>query len=338
MKRNHLVNILILLSLSGFSHAETLLTAPVSYKEVASTYAADGVVEAVKQSTVAAQISGRVTEVNFKVGDFVRQGQVIVRIDEASVSQQAAGSQAQAAAAKAQLDNARLNLERNKQLVAQNFVSKAALDRAESEFNAAEANYKAAQAGSGQAATTRSFATIVAPYSGIVSAVHVEIGDTAFPGKPLMSGFDPAGLRVVATVAQARLPEIKSGMAPRVEIPSLKQWFKVVNQTVQPTADARSLSVQVRLDLPTDSKGMLPGMFARAHFVTGQSQKLLVPVAAVLKRSEVTAVYVVDAKGGVQLRQVRLGDATPDGIEVLAGVKPGERVALEPVKAGLQSR
>lgn len=327
-----------LFSLPYGASAEPLLTAPVSYKEVASTYAADGQVEAVKQSTVAAQISGRITEVNFKVGDLVKQGQVLVRIDETAVNQQLAGSQAQVAAAKAQLDNARLNLERNKQLVAQNFVSKAALDRAITEFDAAEANYKAALAGSGQASTTRSYATVTAPYSGVVSAVLVEVGDTVFPGKPLMSGFDPSGLRVVANVAQARLSDVQSGLSPRIEIPSLKQWFKVSKQTVLPTADARSLSTQVRLDLPVDSKGLLPGMYARAHFVTGMSQKLLIPIAAVLKRSEVVAVYVVDAKGEVQLRQVRLGDTTPEGIEVLAGVKAGELVALEPVKAGLMAR
>lgn len=331
-----LLAMLLLLPLGA--QAEKLQTQPVAYKEVAITYAADGLIEAVRQSTVSAQISGRITEVNFKVGDFVKQGQVIVRIDETAVNQQLAGSQAQVAAARAQLENARISLERNRQLVAQNFVSKAALDRAESEYKAADASYKAAQAGSGQSSTTRSYATITAPYSGIVSAVHVEAGDTAFPGKPLMSGFDPSGLRVVANVAQTRLAEIKSGLTARIEVPSLNIWLKPVNQVVQPMADARSLSAQIRLDLPLDSNGLLPGTFARVHFATGQAKKLLVPAAAIIKRSEVTAVYVVDAKGAAQLRQVRLGDATPDGVEVLAGVKPGEQVALEPVKAGLQSR
>lgn len=333
-----MARILLLLALvQPLWAAEKIATVPVQYREVATTYATDGTVEAVKQSTVSAQINGRVTEVNFKVGDVVRQGQVIVRIDEAAVGQQLAGSQAQVAAARAQLENARLNFERNRQLVAQNFISRAALDRAEAEFKAAEANYKAAQAGSGQAATTKSYATLTAPYGGVVSAVHVEVGDTTFPGRPLMSGFDPAGLRVLATLPQARLAELNAGSA-RIEIPARNLWIKSVKQTVLPLADARSHTVQVRLDLPADTKNLLPGMFARVHFVTGQAQKLLVPVASVLRRSEVTAVYVVDAKGAVQLRQVRLGEASPEGVEVLAGLKAGESVALDPVKAGLQAR
>ena len=77
-------------------------------------------------------------------------------------------------------------------------------------------------------------------------------------------------------------------------------------------------------------------MFVRTHFVVGKANKLVIPASAVLRRSEVAAVYVVDEKGGVQLRQVRLGEATVDGaVEVLAGLNPGEKVALEPVKAGM---
>ena len=80
-------------------------------------------------------------------------------------------------------------------------------------------------------------------------------------------------------------------------------------------------------------------MYARAHFVVGRALKLLVPRAAVLQRSEVTAVYVLGADGAPRLRQVRLGEAADESsIEVLAGLAPGERVALEPVKAGLLTR
>jgi hypothetical protein len=77
-------------------------------------------------------------------------------------------------------------------------------------------------------------------------------------------------------------------------------------------------------------------VFARAHFVTGKAPRLLVPREAVVRRSEVTGVYVVDDKGRPQLRQVRLGAATDEqSVEVLSGLKAGERVALDPVKAGM---
>jgi multidrug efflux pump subunit AcrA (membrane-fusion protein) len=92
----------------------------------------------------------------------------------------------------------------------------------------------------------------------------------------------------------------------------------------------------VRVYLAANEAGIYPGMFVRAHFTVGKASKLLIPASAVLRRSEVVAVYVADEKGNVKLRQVRLGETTADGaVEVLAGLNPGEKVALDPVKAGM---
>ena len=116
----------------------------------------------------------------------------------------------------------------------------------------------------------------------------------------------------------------------------LTRWITPASPPIHPVADARTHSTQVRVYLPKNEAGVYPGMFVRAHFVVGKARKLVIPAAAVLRRSEVVAVYVVDETGGVKLRQVRLGEATPDGaVEVLAGLNPGEKVALDPVKAGM---
>ena len=101
-----------------------------------------------------------------------------------------------------------------------------------------------------------------------------------------------------------------------------------------PLADSRSHTARLRLDLGQVA-GLLPGQFARAYFVTGSARKLVVPEQAVLRRSEVTAVYVLDS-GQPQLRQIRVGEAPVNGfVEVLAGLRAGERVARDPVRAGL---
>lgn len=313
-------------------------TATVEMREVELTYTADAIVEAVRQSTVAAQIAGRIVELRFDVGDFVKKGEVIARIDERAASQALAASEAQVRQAEAALRNARAEYERSKQLVAQKFLSQAALDRTEAEYKAAQARVTALLAGAGQAQTERSFATIVAPYSGLVSARHVELGEMATPGKPLMTGFDPGTLRVTATVPQAHVAAIQAGAKARVEVPSSATWVEATQLTVIPTADPRTHTTQVRLGLPAEVRGIYPGIYARAHFVTGRAAALLVPRAAVLQRSEVTAVYVIGESGIPQLRQVRLGTAGDErAVEVLAGLRAGERVALEPVKAGMRN-
>jgi RND family efflux transporter MFP subunit len=320
----------------GAGHA--LSTGAVEMRDVELTYSAEAVVEAVRQSTVAAQIAGRIVDLRFDVGDYVKKGEVIARIDERAASQAVAATEAQVRQAEAALRNARAEYERSKQLVAQKFLSQAALDRTEADYKAAQARVSALLAGAGQAQTERSFATIVAPYSGVVSARHVELGEMAVPGKPLMTGFDPGTLRVSATIPQAQVAAIRAGAKARVEVPSIAKWVEATELTIIPTADPRTHTTQVRLGLPADVRGIYPGIYARAHFVTGRAAALLVPRAAVVQRSELTAVYVIGEAGAPQLRQIRLGTAGDErSVEVLAGLRAGERVALEPVKAGMRN-
>ncbi len=336
MLRSWFITLLLTFSpLSAFA-ALPFAVGDVVFRDVDQTYAAEGQVEAVKQATVSAQIAGRIIELKFDVGDFVQKGAVIARIDPSVVGQQLAGSRAQVESARAVLDNARAQYERSKQLFAQKFISQAALDKATADFRAAQAQASASMAGAGEAAATRQFATIVAPFSGVVSERHIELGEMAQPGKPLLTGFDPADLRVEVSVPQYKLPAVRELSRATIEIPSLHKWVKAAQVTILPAADVKTHATRVRLDLPQDLREVYPGMFARAHFAVGRAKKLLVPASAVLRRSELTAVYTVDTDNRVQLRQVRLGEAAGEGqMEVLAGLTPGERVALDPIKAGI---
>lgn len=337
MKRNLglLLGLSVLFGASARA-AEPLAVAAVQYREVEQTYSVDGVVEATRQSTVSAQISGRVKGIFFDVGDRVSKGQVILKIDESEANQALAGSRAQLSQAQAALQNARLNYERSKQLFEQKFISQAALDKAKSDYEMAKAQADASEAGAQQSALAQSYTSVVAPYGGVVSARMVELGEMVTVGKPLMTGFDPSQLRVIANVPQHKLKDIGSRPAVTVEVPSLARWIKAASVTVQPSADARTHSTQVRVDLPANQANLYPGMFVRTHFVVGKENKMLIPVSAVVRRSEVVAVYVVDDKDVPRLRQVRLGEANAQNeIEVLAGLNVGERVAREAVKAGM---
>jgi len=329
--------VLALLSAAATAQAaQPLPTASVQYRDVDITYATEAVVEAVKQSTVSAQVTGRIVEINYDVGDYVKKGQVIVRIDETEARQVVAGSQAQVAQAEAAFENARAALERNRELARQKFISQAALDKSEADFRVAQAQLSAAKAAAGQAATGKAYTVVVAPYSGVVAARLVEVGEMATPGKPLMTGFDPADMRVIATVPQYKVAEVRASPRAMVEIPSLNKWIEAKAITVLPSADVRTHATRVRLDLPENVREVYPGMFARAYFTVGTARRLVAPVAAVVKRSEVAGMYVVNNKGEVSFRQVRLGEPSGQGeIEILAGVSAGENVVLDPVRAGM---
>lgn len=319
--------------------SEPLQTYRVQYQTAAAAYATQATVEAVRESTVAAQVSGRVVAVNFDVGDYVKAGSVIIRLAAQELSSAVAGSRAQVAQADATLVNARANYARQQQLFQQKFISQAALDRAAAEFRSAEAAARAARAGAGQSAAISGYTVITAPYSGVVSARHVEMGESVTPGTPLMTGFDPKDMRVVATIPQYKLAVVKAAKHVAVEIPSLNKWVDATGVTMLPTADAATHSVKVRIDLPDTLISVLPGMFVRAHFSLGSARRLSIPARAVVRRSEMSAVYVIDAQNRISLRQVRLGEPDARGqVEILAGLSPGEIIALDPIKAGMALR
>jgi RND family efflux transporter MFP subunit len=316
--------------------AQTLAVTKVEYRDVDTTYTTEAVIEAVRQSTISAQVMGRIVDLRVDVGDSVKVGQVVARIDEREAAQVLASSEAQVAQARANLQNARLNLDRAKRLLESKFVSQAAVDQAEAGYKAAEAQLQAAEAGAGQAAVSKGYTTVVAPISGVVSARHVEGGEMATPGKPLLTTFAPGDMRVIAEVPQSMIAEIRSLSRATVELPSLNKWFKVKEMIIIPAADPHTHSTRVRLDLESSERDIYPGVYARAYFAIGHARKLVVPIDAVIRRSEVTAVYVIDAQGAAHFRQVRLGEAAGAGlVEVLAGVAAGEQVAVEPIKAGM---
>ena len=312
-------------------------TLQVAVRELPQTVAAEGVVEAVRQTTLGAQVAGRIVELDVKIGDTVRAGQLLARIDARTADQAVAASLSQVAEAEANLANAKRKHERNRELLAQKFVSQAAVDQSDAEYKAAQAQLAAVKANAGQAVAAQSFTTISAPYAGVIGATHVELGDMAQPGRALVTVFDPRELRVVATLPQGSLPRVKLDAPVRIDLPAIGKRLTATSVTVIPLADARTHTTRVRLDLPP-AEGVLPGQFARAHFVTGSIRVLAVPASAILRRGEVSAVYVLDAEGRPQLRQVRTGEPVgEEQVEILAGLAGGERIAANPVQAGMAS-
>jgi len=307
----------------------TVPVAPVSTQALAGY---DGVVEAVRQTVLSAQVSGAVLALHVRVGDRVRKGQVLVRIDGRAATQQAVAAAAQVAAARAVQEEAARDLQRQRQLYRENYISLAALDQAESRHKSVWAQVSAQLSAAEAARTESGFYVLTAPYDGVVSEVAVVLGDMAMPGRPLVILHDPSALRVRAAVPQTAVP--RPGSVPQAEVPGASPSRIVpVRWQVLPAIDPATHTAQLRLDLPAGVP-VVPGMFARV-WLQGDAgaTRLSVPAKTVLRRAELTAVYVVGTDGKPLLRQVRLGPSSGDAVEVLSGLGAGERVALDPQAA-----
>ena len=323
-----------------------LVTVMVETAGPAQPISFDGVVEAVRQTVLAAQVAGAVVALDVKVGDAVKAGQVLARIDARAADQSTAASDAQVMAARASLDMATKDLERQKQLFQKSYISQGALERAESQFKSTQAQVAALLAQAGATRTQSAFFVVKAPYAGIVSEVPVAVGDMAMPGRPLVTLYDPTRLRVTVSVPQSAALGLQKDAAVRIQLPGLpadREWVTPSRTTVLPTVDPGTHSVQLRLELPPPAPGpaadpatlLAPGLFARAWLpgAVGGPARLHVPARSVVRHAEMTGLYLVGADGRPVLRQVRLGSVQGDSVEILSGVSAGERVALDPQAA-----
>jgi len=334
MKHRLCIGLFGLLSVP-WAHAAPLATYRVNAAGQQGSYTVTGTVEALRQGTLGAQVSGRVLEVLARSGESVRAGQALIRIEAEEAQQAATAGTAAARGADARFATAKADFERAQKLQAQGYLSLAALQRSDAAMRSAEAEALAMGATASAARTRAAWRTVTAPYDGIVTDVLVAAGDLATPGRPLIAMYAPGALRVVAQVPESiagRLqlpkPAFLISDDPDAPLQAVSSW------SVVSAVDPATHSVEVRAELPAKAR-LQPGQFARVQLpLAGSATELRVPARAVLTRSEVTAVYVVDANGSARLRQVRLGPVVGDEVTVLSGLKSGERIALDPVMAG----
>jgi RND family efflux transporter MFP subunit len=310
----------------------------VGHVNAGAGLALEGTLQALKQSTVAAQVGGNVVQLAVKAGDRVKAGALLARIDARELQTGMAVGEAGVAQAAASLAQAQQNLNRTRELRAQGFISQAALDLAQTQSDAAQASHRQAQAGRSQASLTLSFAHVTAPFDAIVLSTQVEAGDLAMPGRPLVTLYAPDRLRAVVQVPLSRAGTARAATTTEVALPDGRLVAPTL-RTELPGTDAVSQTVEWRLDLPpAQTTGLTPGQPVQVRFAGGASTagagRLVVPQGAVLQRGELTAVYVAQGERFL-LKAVRLGARQGEGVEVLAGLKAGERIATDPVRAGL---
>jgi RND family efflux transporter MFP subunit len=342
--RSRMLLALVLLATAAAAHAAPPVDVPVikaAPRAVAAAFEFDGVVEPVQQSTIAAQLGGRVARLAVKAGDAVRAGQLLATIDDRETRTGLQRSQAQTAQAEAEYRNAQAQYQRTRDLQSQGFVSKAALDAAEATLKSAKAGHDAAAAGERQSSIAQGFTQVTAPYDGWVLDTLVQSGDLAVVGKPLMTLYAPLPLRAVVQIPASRAAAAREARQVEVKISGGKngaQWISPVSRTMLPAADPVSQTLEWRLELPAAAaRAIAPGQQVQIRFTGDSESRLLAPAAAVLRRGELTAVYVVSADGtAFVLRAVRLGaDHGAAGVEIAAGVRPSDSIALDPLRASL---
>jgi RND family efflux transporter MFP subunit len=316
-------------------------------------YQAAGTVRSVDVAILAAQIAGTVIETRAQTGDRVRRGQVLMVLDDRSGRAQVQGADAgltEAREGEAEVEQAikaatadrqfaEVTYNRYKVLLAKNSLTRQEFDGAEARYQSALANEHALEAKKQQllarqqqassqqdsARTYLSYARIVAPFDGVVSARAVDVGTVVMPGTPVVTIEDTGHYRLEASLPEEYLSSAKPGGG--VSVATEHGHFSGRITEVVPAADTTSHSFLVKIDLPRNCD-CRSGEYGQASFPIGEAKRLTVPAAAVSERGELQGVFVVAGDGGVEYRLVKTGGAFGDRVEILSGLAEGEKVAV----------
>ncbi|HVU46444.1 MAG TPA: efflux RND transporter periplasmic adaptor subunit [Terracidiphilus sp.] len=339
--------------LAGCSHEKSVTAAPPVTRaqlvgsvagQMPQTIQVTGTIHAKETALISAQVPGRINAVLVQAGDRVRAGQLLLTLDDAAMQaglNQATAAQLaaekQQAAAQTNTQLAAGTLARYQMLKEQKSVSPQEFDEVEKRSQAAELQLQAFEAQSKEAAaavasarTQLGYASLHAPFAGIVTARLADPGTMAAPGVQLLQIDRDGPLQVYTTVDESLIGSVHAGMKVPVNVDGVNAaGLGGAVAEIVPAADPASRSFLVKLDLPS-VQGLRAGMYATAELPGAMKATILAPASAVVARGSLTCVYALDADGVAQLRYVTLGSRHGDRVEVLSGLAAGEMLVNNP--------
>ncbi|MDX1553419.1 MAG: efflux RND transporter periplasmic adaptor subunit [Marinobacter sp.] len=289
----------------------------------------DGVIEAVQQSTVSAQTSGTVQSLPYDVDDSVAAGDLIVQLEDSEQRSRLRQAQAGLEEAEAALSDAKQRFERIEAVHERGLVSRQEFDQARNNLAAARARVERAGAAVSEAREQLSYTRVMAPYGGILTERHVEIGESVNPGQPLLSGLSLEQLRVVVDLPQKYADLARTERQAEVTLAD-GRVLETGEMTFYPYANPQTHTFRLRMRLSEPNGSLFPGMLVKVGVPVASREALWVPANSLIQRSELRAVFVLDNEDRPRLRQVRTGVRDNDRLEILAGLSEGERVVTNP--------
>jgi RND family efflux transporter MFP subunit len=359
----------VLIAIAGLLYITGIITPAVSVEVVSvsqiypsQTFTllnASGYVVAQRKAAVASKITGRLISLSVSEGSRVKKGQVIARLEneDADASREQAAANLNAARAnveqtRAELKEASLTFERNKRLITNGSISQVEYENSETRYkkakaavDGAEATLKANSAALRGATVAQEYALIRAPFDAVVLTKNADIGDIITPlgaaanaKAAVVTIADMSYLEVEADVSESNLSLIKSGQPCLIQLDAFPDSrFNGVVKTIVPTADRSKASIMVKVGFIDNDPRILPEMSAKVAFLSRpvKSEEMKPRTAlnrnAVINRNGKNVSFVI--KGDeVTETMVTVGEQFGDMIEILSGLKPGDRVVLKPLE------
>ena len=308
----------------------TVEVAAAGRRDLAPVFTFSANLEAVWSTDVSTKADGRIDKLFVEEGDRVTAGMVLARLDMNELAAQVMQAEGQVLQAQATLEQNELNFQRMNALYKQNAVSAHTLDSARTQRDLAMGGLKAAEGNLLLLKARLDNANILSPLSGVVIRRHVQAGTFSKAGAAIFTVADTSNLLAKAVVGEAQITELALGKSVNVKVDALKgQEFRGTITRLSPAASVPTRTFTAEVSIPNPDGQIKVGMFANAEVVGQMRQNVLaIPESALVMREDQKTVFVATEENRVVQRVLKLGDAAGGWVEVLSGLKEGERIVI----------
>ncbi|WP_339627728.1 efflux RND transporter periplasmic adaptor subunit [uncultured Maribacter sp.] len=287
-----------------------------------------GKIEAVKSANISTRMMGYVDKIYVGVGDKVRDGQLLMSVNNADVSAQLAQVNAGITEAEAAYTIAEKDFNRYTTLFQENSASQKELDDITANYNMAKARLESAKQMRNGVNAQMEYANIRAPFDGVVTNKFINTGDMANPGMPLMEVESPDKYQVLTMVPESEILAVKNDSEVTVQIKALNKNVKGTVTEVSTSSKNTGGQYLVKVIIDKTDAQILSGMYATVQFPVARkttSSAIIIPIGAIVKNGQLTGIYTVSQSNTALLRWLRLGRTFGDQVEVLSGLAADEQ-------------
>ncbi|MBM1106607.1 efflux RND transporter periplasmic adaptor subunit [Aurantibacter crassamenti] len=287
-----------------------------------------GKIEAAKSANISTRMMGYVDKIYVNVGDKVRDGQLLMSVNNADVSAQLAQVNAGITEAEAAFTNAEKDFNRFSTLFKENSASQKELDDITANYNMAKARLESAKQMRNGVNAQMGYANIRAPFNGVVTNKFISAGDMANPGMPLLEVESPGKYQVLAMVPESEILAVKNDTEVTVQVKALNENVKGKVTEVSTSSKNTGGQYLVKVILDKTDAQILSGMYATVQFPVARkttSSAVMIPVEAIVKNGQLSGIYTVSQSNTALLRWLRLGRTFGDQVEVLSGLSADEQ-------------
>lgn len=296
--------------------------------ELAKTLNFQGKIKAAESTSIRTRGSSFVEEVFVKIGDEVKQGQLLIRLNNADLQAKKAQVEAQLQQIDAQLLNSERDVERYRNLREKQSISEKELENIELQLASIQAQKQTALQQLNEVSSELKYFEIKAPFDGVITAKNVEKGDLANPQQAMLQLEGKSSFELEVSVSERDIQHFQQNDSAVVQFANSSAKLKAIVSEVSSSSSTTGGQFRVKASIiSAENQVLFSGMNASLQLTTDQASKgVFVPQSAIIRRGELKGLYIVSQQQTALLRWVRVGESTGEQVEVLSGLNDEEKI------------